>query len=404
MTARRERISDIFWSIVAIAIVGGGGVGFVLLGLWREPLVAADIDRRVSVVETRELARFETPIPVRGEGFVRPFREVSLAAQSGGRVVELHPALLALGEVAEGEVLVRLDARSASAALTRATADLDATRARLALNATQLARAEKLRQQRVISEDELDQRLSEKAQLTAELSSLESARTGATIALENTDVRAPFDARVRSRSVQLGSVVGVGQALAEIFTEDALEVTVPLSEAAAALIPDLFSDGRANARVITEFANVQTARSGAVVRVASALNAETRMLDVTVAIEPESTTETRPPVLVDSYAEVIVDGASRDDIFAIPAAALRVDDSVWLVADEVFDIRPAEPLHIDRDTAFVRIDEAPAGARLVVGIVDAPVDGMPVTERDTTDERPSAQGSSAAPGAAIGAE
>jgi len=393
MTSRRERFSNLLWSLLALAIVVGGVAGFVVLGALRTPLVAVEIERVVPLVETASLTLHEAPITVRGEGFVKPRRQVTIAAEAPGRIVELHPALLELGSVSEGETLVRLDDRAARATLARAEADIEATRARLELNRTQLARTETLRRRGVVSQDELDQGLALEAELEGTLSSVQSARLGAEIALENTRVQAPFDGAVLSRSAELGGVVGVGQAIAELFTPDALEVTVPLVERAAALVPGLFEEGAAKATVTTSFAGLEAERPARVARVASVLGAATRMLDVTVALEPEGAraigeapASGLPPALVDGYARVAIEGERREGVYALPSSAVRPGGVVWLAVEEIFTVRPARTVHVDGATSYVRIESLPAEAVLVIGIVDTPVDGMRVRRRSVATE------------------
>ena len=418
MALRRELVSDLLWALVAVAVLAAGVAGFRIMGALKTPLEASEIERVVPRVETVPLAFHEAPIPVRGEGFVRPFRQVPLASQAAGRVVGLHPALLAGGDVEEGDVLVRLDERSARATLARAEADIDATLARIELNRTQLERAETLRRRGVISEDELDQRLAQEAELAGTLSSLESARTGAEIALDNAVVTAPFDGAVLSRSVELGAVVAAGQSLAELFTADALEVTVPLTERAAALIPGLFADASADAAVTTRFADRETVRPARVDRVARSLNAGTRMLDVTVALVPDrvlvpdgelvpdGATEPlpagEPPALVGSYAHVAIEGAVLDGVHAMASSAVRSGDVVWLVVGDTFTVRDVRTVHVDGATSYVAIDDLPDGAALVTGVVDTPVDGMRVTTR-AADEADSPGGERLVDGAAVGA-
>ena len=119
MSLSRERRSDILWSLAALGIVVAGLIGFRVLGALKEPPAAADVERVVPPVDSVALVPYTAPVPVRGEGFVRPLRELALAAEVSGRVTELHPALLSRGTVREGEVLVRLDDRSARATLSR---------------------------------------------------------------------------------------------------------------------------------------------------------------------------------------------------------------------------------------------------------------------------------------------
>ena len=352
MATRRELFSDILWSLVAVAIVVGGVIGFRVLGALREPVAATPPERTVPPVETAALERWRAPLPVAGEGYVRAAREVALAAEAPGRIVELAPAVVGHGAVRAGETLARLDDRSARAALERARADIDSTRARIELNATQLERAESLRRRGVISQEELDRRLAEEAELSAALASLESARESAEIALDATRVTAPFDGRVLAHAVEVGDVVGAGQSIATVFTPDALEVTLPLEESRAALIPGLFEGGSAPASVTTRFAGSAWRFGGEVSRVGAALDARTRTLDVTVALDagtpPEPVDGSRPPsagtppALVNAWAEVVIEGEAPGEVYAVPSATVREGDTLWLVTgapDEDIDVR-----------------------------------------------------------------
>ena len=179
---------DVFWVLVSIGLVGGGYLGFQLLGELKEPVVAAPVERTVPLVTAEQLAPFDGPLPIRGEGFFSAFREVDLAAEVAGRIVDLHPAIDNRGTFRTGEVLVRLDDRTARAALERAVSDVQSTAAKLDLNKTQLARSETLLARGVVSQDRVDQLRSQNAELKAALESLRSAQESADIALQNTKV------------------------------------------------------------------------------------------------------------------------------------------------------------------------------------------------------------------------
>ena len=62
--------------------------------------------------------------------------------------------------------------------------------------------------------------------------------------MENKIVRAPFDEAILLNTVELGSIIGTDQEIAQAFTDGQLVVDVNISEAEAALIPGLF-DGAA---------------------------------------------------------------------------------------------------------------------------------------------------------------
>ena len=102
MTPRRALLSDVLWSLVAVGILAAGVAGFLTLGALREPIVAAPMERVVPPVDAAPLRRHDGPVPVVAEGFVRPVRELGVATETPGRVVEVHPALRARGRAREG--------------------------------------------------------------------------------------------------------------------------------------------------------------------------------------------------------------------------------------------------------------------------------------------------------------
>jgi len=79
------------WIAIAAAVIFGGVLGFRYLGENREIVEAQPVERPITLVETSDLTPLTTPLPIRGEGFIKPFRQANLSAQSGGRIVELEP-------------------------------------------------------------------------------------------------------------------------------------------------------------------------------------------------------------------------------------------------------------------------------------------------------------------------
>ena len=396
MSNRRLPWSDLGWSAVALGIIVAGIVGFKVLEALRVPVKAALVERSVPLVEVNVLPRHNGVLPITGRGFVQPRQQVALATEVPGRVVELHPTMFSLGKVRQGEVLVQLDNRNAQAALERAESDIQSIEARLELNASQLERAQTLRRRGVISQEELDQRLAERDELGGSLASLASARESARLSLESTQIKAPFDAQILSRNIEVGAIAVQGQALAQLFAPESLEVTVALEEREAALIPDLFSQGQAAAQVSIEFAGRLVQWPASVTRVGSSLSRSTRTLDVTVKIhqdDPLSASDTAdlssgtPPVLVNAWATVSINGVSSETLYAVPMQALREDNKVWLVIDDVLRIMPVRRIHDGTDTAYVALEAAANDEiQLITSLLTAPVDGMPVTIVSSTSE------------------
>ena len=392
-------LRELFWIAVAVAVVFGGITGFRYLGENREVIEPTVVERPTTLVETAEIFLINSPLPIRGEGFMQPHRSANLASQVGGQVIELHPAITERGVFKQGEVLVRLDDSAERATLTQTQANIDGTRARLDLNQILLERTEKLRSSGSASQASLDQVRSTQQELSASLNSLIAAQNVAEVSLGRKIVTAPFDGAVLSKNLDIGSVVNGGQAIAEIFTEDRMEIDVPVREADAALIPGLFEGASPSATVSVRFAGQSFEWDAEVTRVAPTLDQRTRTLTVTVeliditgarATGSSILASGAPPALINSFANVVIEGPQPDATYAVPSTALRGGSELWLLTPSEGDggtlkIVPATLVHVDNETSYVTSALIPEGARLITTALSTPQEGMKL--RDVAAER-----------------
>lgn len=386
-------LREFIWVIVAAAVAYGGFQGFKILGDRRTVVEAAPVERPITLVETADLVPLAGPLPVRGDGFVRPFRSVAVSALGGGRIVELHPALIdQQGQFAAGDVLIRLDDSTERASLDQIAASIAATEARLDLNRTQLERTQSLRDSGSASQGALDQILAQNAELLANLEGFRAALVVGQIALDNRIVRAPFDGAALTKLAEVGSVVASGQSVAEIYSSSQLDVEIAIRETDAALIPGLFDGEKAAALVSIRFAGRDMVWDARVTRVAPSIDPATRTLTVTVGIidvgagRTEDRTDLAsgaPPALINAFARVVISGHQPDQTFAVPTTALRGGDAVWVFDQGALAILPARVVHIDGETSYVRINDVPGGARLILTALASPAPGL--TLRDVAD-------------------
>ncbi|MEM8818971.1 MAG: efflux RND transporter periplasmic adaptor subunit [Pseudomonadota bacterium] len=373
-------IRELFWLAVAVAIIGGGYLGFGYLGENREIVEAEPVPRAETLVETAAFERHAAPLPIRGEGFVEPFRTVALSAPTGGRIVSLHPAITNRNGFAEGEVLVEIDASTERAQIAQSRASIVATEARLDLVRTQLERTESLRASNTVAQSVVDDLVAQRNEVQANLEGQRAQLAASEIALENKIVRAPFDGSVQTKEAEIGNVVAGGAPIAQIYTDDRMEVSIAIRETDAALIPGLFDEGTAPATVAIDFAGITKVWTGEIVRVDPALDPQTRTLTVTVALleRQEGADELaagQPPALINAFAKVVVEGIEPEDVYAIPSTALRSGGTVWLKRDARLVFHPAERVHVDGETTYVRVTDLRPEDRLVLTTLAAPQEG-----------------------------
>ncbi|SFS19996.1 efflux RND transporter periplasmic adaptor subunit [Yoonia litorea] len=387
-------IRELFWITAAVAILAGGYFGFQYLGDNREIVEAEPAARPITLVETAGFEAVSGPLPIRGEGFVEPFRTVALSAPTGGRIVALHPAITSRGKFSEGDVLVEIEANTERAQIEQAKASIAATEARLDLIETQLDRANNLLERNAISQAAVDDLLGQQEEVRANLEGQRAQLVSAEIALENKIVRAPFDGTVQTKEAEIGNVVAGGSPIARIYTDDQMEVSVAIRESDAALIPGLFEGQPAPATVEIRFAGVTEAWSAEVVRIDPSLDPQTRTLTATVALGDRNESANAlpsgaPPALINAFAEVVIDGIQPKETYAIPSTALRNGGQIWLLRDDALVIHPATLVHVDGETSFVRVENLDPDDRLILTSLAAPQPGKAL--RDIADESRTSQ-------------
>ena len=138
-------------------------------------------------------------------GSVEPVLTVEVKSKASGEILDV---LVETGDlVTRGDLLVRVDQRIPRNALTQADADLEVAQAQLANAEAQWRRAEALYQTQSITEQEFDDARLGRANANASLVRAERSLQDATIAFEDTEVRAPATGVILQRNVEVGTVI-----------------------------------------------------------------------------------------------------------------------------------------------------------------------------------------------------
>jgi len=343
----RRTEPDKKWGLLAAAILAAGVVGFILLRVLAPAPGQVERPTQAPLVQVQPLALQEGPLPVRGFGPVRPRAEVSLIAQVNGNVVETSDALVSGGAFKAGDVLARIDPRPYQAALDQVEAERAARQADLTFAERQLERDLELAQSGAASERRRDETLNQRDRARAQISALEAQITARTVDLERTVITAPFDGRVFTESIDVGSVVQPGAQIARIYATDISEIIVSLSDREAALIPGIWDDTLTTASAATATlpyrGNTYT-WDGFVHRVEAGIDPDTRTIDVVVRVEDPTrrgqqvnrtntdTLEDPPPLLPGTYAAVEIEGVALTYAL-IPRGAYRDGSTVWIVGN-----------------------------------------------------------------------
>jgi HlyD family secretion protein len=274
-------------------------------------------------------------VSAQASGTVQPDTTVEVKSKASGEILDL--AVETGQTVKRGDLMVRVDPRIPRNAVAQAQADLQVAQARLANAASQKRRADELFKSQSITEQEHEQALLDHANANAEVIRARVALDNARDQLDDTNVRAPISGTIIEKQVERGQVissptndVGGGTVLLKMADLNLVQVRTLVDE--------------------TDIGKIQPEQRATVTVDAF----PTRPFPGTVLkIEPQAQTEqnvTMFPVLVridnqegllrpGMNAEVEVHVGRRDDVLAVPNAALRTQRDVGSAA-QVLGLSP----------------------------------------------------------------
>ena len=301
-------------------------------------------------------------ITVRTQGTVEPVRRVGLVAQVSGKVEAVSELFLDGRFFKAGDTLLDLEKADYEFAIARALAQEAAAAQRVAEERGRNLQAQ--REWRDLGTADANDLFLRKPQLRAAEASLAAAQAdvaAAKLALDRTTVRAPFDGRIESKSVDVGQFVAPGTVMAQIYATDRVEVHLPISDSQLALLelPLFETAGTAYPKVMlsARFGGERWQWQGQISRVEASIDRDSR---VTFAIAEvsnpfgESNSE-RPPLTPGLFVEASIAGKPIQQSVELPATALRGDNTVLLVNENSrLERLPVELLRRERDRVWVR--------------------------------------------------
>ena len=117
--------------LVMVVVIGLGVAGFLALTASKPQLKRTKPPVPVPMVRVTKIETGPKAITIRGEGTVRPLREIELVPQVGGKIVYVSPVMVDGGEFRAGDTLLRIDPLDYKLAVTLARARVKDAESRL---------------------------------------------------------------------------------------------------------------------------------------------------------------------------------------------------------------------------------------------------------------------------------
>jgi len=353
------------------------------------------------LVRTQVVEPSTEQITIYAMGTVIPARRIVLKSRVSGEIISIHPEFTEGGFLRKGDKVVQIDSEDYRLAVEQKKSQVaDAEYAlELELGRQDVAKREweLLNREKPHKETNADLALRKphldkaKADLVAAKAELKQAQ----LALSRTVIRAPFNAVIREKNVDLGSQVSAQDQLAEIVGTDEywIQTSVSLDRLKWMTIP--VKEGAEGSPARVRYGNgSQNAYElkGRVVRLLSDLEADGRMARLLVSVKDplglKEKNDHQPPLLIGDFVHVEIQGVQLKNVIRIPRIALRDNSKIWIVEDDgVLRIRRADILWRDTDTVLLK-EGTSSKESLVISDIQSPVDGMRVRVDQTLSHFP----------------
>ncbi|MDE0836500.1 MAG: efflux RND transporter periplasmic adaptor subunit [Akkermansiaceae bacterium] len=379
-TERKVQVTAVISFVVILGIIGITALGIILLVINKRVAKEEDKERIVPAVEVVDVVKSDYRVEIGTQGVVESVRETMLAAEVGGRVMEIAGALKQGGTVKKGARLVQIDPadyRSALAAaeVRRAEAELALEQERAKVEQAKLD-WDKLGRGKPLNPLVLRKPYLDAAEAKAASAVQEAAKARRDV--ERTEILAPFDAGVRSVNVEIGAVVAPGTMVAELYASNELEVRLPLSLEDFGFLARN-DDGNVKGEVTLrgKIGIEEYIWKAEPVRVDPEIERKTLSANIAVRVIPTDGNEfPLPPVGLFVNAEI--EGKLLDGVTEIPRRALLEGNRVIVVGDGgKIDFRDVEVLRLTESSAVIH-GGLDAGDRVILTRLSAPVVGMEV--------------------------
>ncbi|MFC1824863.1 efflux RND transporter periplasmic adaptor subunit [Thermodesulfobacteriota bacterium] len=373
--------------LIVVVLIAAGVMGMRTLMASKAPLKRKKPPTPLPMVRVLEVRSGKHPVPILGQGTVRPVREIQFVPQVDGKVVYTSAALVDGGSFQKGEVLLRIDPVDYELAVSLYESKLKDSESALKLLEEQAAAARDEWNEVYNDGTEAKQKppplVVKEPQLAATNAKLAANRAElrkALLQLERTELRAPFNGRVSQEKVDIGQYISPGQAVATLYSTEAAEIIVQMEN------EDLFwfhvpgftpgSGPGAQVKVRAHVAGRELSWTGNVVRAGGKLDERTRMINVVIRVEKPY--QKKPPLAPGLFVTVEIEGRVMQKAAIIPRSALHQGDVVWVVDEEGrLHFRKVKVARFSGE-GVVTSDGLEDGDRIVISTIKAVTAGMKV--------------------------
>ena len=391
-----SRLKRVFVIALPVFVLVIGFFGFSLMGkLKPKPQTKSEPPKAAPVVIVPAISD-NLVLNIESQGEVRPREEINIASQVGGKIVYISPNFIEGGQFHKGEALVKIESADYDLELTRAEANV--AQAQTALTREESEAEIARRDWEDLGEgtaSALTLRKPQLAEAKARLLAAKAALAQAQLQQSRTVLRAPFEGRVRTRSVSAGEYITPGQILGRAYDVSVFEIKLPLTDTDLSRmgVGIGFKHTAKNAAPVVDLsANVAGNLhhwQAKLVRVDSAYDSSTRtVFGFAERTDPYGKgADQGVPLAAGLFVNASIAGKDVQSAVIIPRAALRGKDKVFVANDDkTLSIKTVKVAASTKRQAVITLGLLP-GENVITSPVRGVAEGMKIepTNKASTD-------------------
>ncbi|MBD3626775.1 efflux RND transporter periplasmic adaptor subunit [Cyclobacterium sp.] len=374
---------------ISLALVAGS-ILVALIFFWTAPEAEMEGASKTTamLVDVVQAEKGDFSPTVVATGIVQPATDISLSNQVGGEITRIAPQFLPGAYVNKGDLLLQINPADFENTLMLRKSDLALAESNYKV---ELGRQDVAQKDYELIGDELSVEnrdlVLRKPQLEAakaNVAAAEAAVNQASLDLERAGIRAPFDAHILTRNVNLGSQIPPGSDLGRLvgIEEYWVVANVPLSKVNWLDIEENTDGLGAPVKIVHPAAwEPGQFRQGRVSRLVGALDNQTRLARVIIRVEdplvrlkpdPE-----KPPLIIGTFVEVQIEARKLEDVTRLERQYIRPGNTVWVMQDGELQIKQVSILFEDQDYAYIN-EGLEDNAQVVATDLATVVDGSPL--------------------------
>lgn len=366
---------------IGIIIIGVSIIVAAILINSRSIAVAEEKKEEVPYVKTMMILPRTVEASISSQGIVQPESQLTLLSELNSRVEWLSSKMEAGSSFKQGDTLIILDKRDYELALI--TAESQVLNAEVNLEReeaeSELAKKEWNRVGAGSGSD-LALRKPQMAQAKATYAAAKARLEQAKRNLERTIFIAPFNGRVRTSNIELGTTVFPGTSIGNIYATGAYEIRLPVADQDVPFIGLEFNGQKIeeSSRLDVIIMQGENKWAAKVIRTEAEIDPVTKMMAVVAKVNNLNKKTFRTPLAVGQFVQAKISGIEIQNISVLPRLSVR-NESVWIVDNQMLmQNRLVEVIRNEDEFALIREGFEP-GDRLLTSRVSSLVNGLKVT-------------------------